>query len=117
MKRSKYLGVYHNFDNPYPYRVALKRYVNGKPEYTNHGYFHHERAAAFVFDIHAITTFGAGAVINGVTINDEEQIEVERHKNETPGFMELALGSLEMLSRLADAGVEHVRQNPKIAKE
>lgn len=93
MPFSKYLGVYENRHVPsnatLPYRVALKRYVNSTPEYTDIGRFKLEESAAFVFNVYSITTFGKGAVINEVDLTEEMEQEIEDFANKTKGFREL----------------------------
>ena len=117
MKRSKYLGVYHNFDNDLPYRVAIKRFVNGIPKYTHCGYFHTEKAAAFVFDVYAITTFRTGAVLNVVSLNEQEAEEVNRYKDTNPDFCKRAEDALDIANELKETGNHHVKRNPKLCNE
>lgn len=88
MERSTYLGVYNNnyhaTQEEYPYRVAIKRYVNGKAEYTNHGYFKREDTAAYIYNILALATFGKGAVINDIqssmSIEEDVLIYCKEHR-------------------------------------
>ena len=101
MTRSKYIGVYDNNHIPsnkdHPYRMAIKIYRNGNPEYTNHGYFKLEETAAFVYNIYAIGTFGKGAVINDVEFSDEVEKEVELYSDTKEGFQTILNRALTVL--------------------
>jgi len=101
MSQSQYIGVYENRHAPTqktkPYRVALKRYVNSKPEYTNIGYFNTEAAAAYVYNIYALNTFGKGAVINKLDITDDIEEELEEFIQEKAGIEVLVERAIELI--------------------
>lgn len=92
---SRYLGVYDNKYTPtqeeFPYRVAIKRFVNGMPEYTNIGYFQREDTAGFIYNVYALTTFGKGAVINDIEMSDQLELEVLDYANNEEGFDRLLI--------------------------
>ena len=81
MERSRYLGVYTNKYKPtceeYPYRVAIKQYINGISRYKNIGFFKTEETSANIYNIYALNTFGRGAVINDVELGEETNKEMD----------------------------------------
>ena len=101
--QSKYLGVYNNNYFPtkdkYPYRIAVKRFIDDRREYLNFGHAKTEEAAAYIYNVYALTTFGRGAVLNDVEFTPEVELEVEYYSERTPGFKELVEQSLEVLSK------------------
>jgi hypothetical protein len=84
--QSKYLGVYNNDSKEQPYRVAIRRYINNKPHYTNVGYFALEATAAWIYNVYALCAFGEGAVINDVDVTDEVEHEIEHYAANRGGF-------------------------------
>ena len=90
MERPEYLGVYNNnyalTQEEYPFRVAIKRYINGEAEFTNYGYFQTVETAAYVYNIYALSIFGKGAVINDVEPSVDIELEVAGYCNEHPEF-------------------------------
>lgn len=103
MSRSKYLGVYDNKHVPsnqeHPYRVAIKRFINGNPEFSNYGYFKLEETAAYIYNIYAIGIFGKGAVINEVAFSDEIEKEIVRYAKEKEGFQSMLDKALVVLEK------------------
>lgn len=107
--RSKHVGVYHNYDNNKPYRVALRRMVNGKPIYRNLGYFQNEGTAAWVYNVHALCAFGKGAVINDIEESNEVEEEMTEYLDHRPAFMDL----FEQATEIAEQYKDELRINDR----
>ena len=107
MKRSRHLGVYNNSDTDQPFRVAIKRYINDKPHYQNVGYFDTEDAAACVYNIYALCSFGKGAVLNNVEVTDEVELEILEYLSTRPGF----LGMIEQATNVMEQENVQIRVN------
>lgn len=78
----KYIGVYKNNTEKYggkAYRVAIKTYKDGKAHYQNYDSFDHEGTAAWVYNVHALCTFGPNAVINNLEIEPHEEREFDTY--------------------------------------
>ena len=103
---TKYLGVYINKYKPthsqYPFRVAIKRYINGVAHFTNIGYFEYEDTAAFIYNVHALLLFKQGAVINDVPISDRMQEEVVQHSKDNPNFCQKILDAEQIVIEHAE---------------
>jgi hypothetical protein len=84
--QSRYLGVYNSDREEEPYRVAIRRYINNKPQYTNVGYFKSEITAAWIYNIYALNAFGVGAVINDVEVTHEIEQEIDEYAETRGGF-------------------------------
>ena len=99
--KSKYLGVYRNNYAPsrdeFPWRAALKRYVNSKPEYTNIGYTRTEESAGCLYNIFALSTFGKGAIINDIDMTEEIEEEMNELIEHIDGFSEVIERSIAVL--------------------
>jgi hypothetical protein len=84
--QSVYLGVYDSDKTEKPYRVAIRRFINNKPHYTNVGYFITEETAAWVYNVYALCAFGVGAIINDVEVTDQIEDEIEEYASNRGGF-------------------------------
>lgn len=108
MKRSQYLGVYHNKDETYPYRVAIKRFIYDKgvntttTEYINKGTFKTEESAAFAYNVYAIYEFGPNAVINNVELTPMIEVELETIARIQPDFITVVMRATELAETFKD---------------
>ena len=83
MERSQYRGVYINKYKPtceeFPYRVAIKQYINGTSKYKNIGFFKTEETSANIYNVYALNMFGKGAIINDVELSAETRVEMQAY--------------------------------------
>jgi hypothetical protein len=108
-ERSRHLGVYYNYDNSKPYRVAIMRRVNGKKTYRNEGYFDHENTAAWVYNIHALCAFGKGAIVNDVDFTNDVEEEMTEYLDHRPAFMDM----FEQATEIAEQYKDEIRINTR----
>lgn len=112
MTKAKYLGVYENrhklTQDALPYRVAIKRYINGEPEYRDIGKFRSAETSAFIFNIYALNTFGKSTVINDVDLTDSMEVEIKEYAQRAPEFSSLVDHAIEIVEQNREALRLHV---------
>lgn len=100
-ERSPYIGVYINRYKPtrasFPYRAALKKCNDGEYLYEDLGFFRSEEAAAFVYNVNSLCTYGPRAIINHVGLTPETEEELEEYMSKREWFGEMLTRAVQIL--------------------